>query len=57
MVTYGPKVVAGEDYKTRMPAYQGILSDPEILAVLSFIKSKWPERIIKTHNEQANRSE
>jgi len=57
MVKYGPKVVAGEDYKTRMPAYWGILSDPEILVVLSFIKSSWPERIIKMHDEQANRSQ
>lgn len=57
MVKYGPQAVAGADYQTRMPAYRGILSDPEILAVLSFIKSSWPERIIKLHHAHANRSE
>lgn len=41
---YGPGVVIGDDsYLSRMPAYGGILSDDEIVAVLSFIKNTWPE--------------
>lgn len=41
---YGPGMVIGEpDYKTRMPAYAGVLSDDQIIAVLSFIKFSWPE--------------
>lgn len=31
-------------YESDMPAYEGILSDDEIAAVLAFIKSTWPER-------------
>ncbi len=31
-------------YESDMPAYQNILSDAEIIAVLAFIKSTWPER-------------
>lgn len=31
-------------YESDMPAYEGILSDAEIAAVLAFIKSTWPER-------------
>lgn len=41
---YGPSVVINDDsYKTTMPAYQNILSDEDIVAVLSFIKNTWPE--------------
>ena len=32
-------------YQTDMPAYQGVLSDPDIWAVLSFIESTWPPHI------------
>ncbi len=40
---YGPgKVVNDEEYKTRMPAYEGVLTDKAIIAVLSFIKHSWP---------------
>jgi mono/diheme cytochrome c family protein len=31
-------------YDSDMPAFEGILSDAEIAAVLAFIKSTWPER-------------
>ena len=41
----GPGVIAGEDYRTTMPAYGGILSDREIWSVLAYIKSRWPAEI------------
>lgn len=31
-------------YESDMPAFEGILSDDEIMAVLAWIKSTWPER-------------
>ena len=31
-------------YESDMPAFEGILSDDEIVAVLAYIKSTWPER-------------
>jgi mono/diheme cytochrome c family protein len=31
-------------YASDMPAYRDVLSDAEIIAVLAFIKSTWPER-------------
>lgn len=46
----GPKSIAGPDYITDMPAYDSILSDNEIIAVLSYIKSTWPEKIRKRHD-------
>ncbi|WP_040485804.1 c-type cytochrome [Lutibaculum baratangense] len=44
-----------EGYETRMPAYGGILSDGEIISVLSYIKAQWPAAIRQRHdrmNEQ-----
>lgn len=31
-------------YESDMPAFEGVLTDEEIRAVLAFIKSTWPER-------------
>lgn len=33
-----------------MPAFKGVLTEEEMLAVLSFIKSRWPQRIRQTHD-------
>lgn len=38
------------DYQSAMPAYEGILSDDEIIAVLSYIKSTWPDEIRAGHD-------
>ena len=46
----GTASIAGPDYKTRMPAYADVLSDEEIVAVLSYIKSRWPKQIRKRHD-------
>ena len=40
-----------KDYKSAMPAYEGILSDAEIVAVLSYIKSTWPDEVRAGHDE------
>lgn len=58
LTKYGPQRFAGADYKTAMPAYDGVLSDDDIIAVLSFIKSTWPDDIRRRHdqlNAQAQR--
>lgn len=31
-------------YESDMPAFEGVLSDAEIVEILAFIKSTWPER-------------
>jgi mono/diheme cytochrome c family protein len=31
-------------YETDMPAFAGVMTDDEIVAVLDYIKSTWPER-------------
>ena len=33
-----------------MPAFRGVLTEEEMLAVLSFIKNRWPRKIRETHD-------
>lgn len=40
-----PGKYAPPSYESDMPAFRGQLSDDEIWAVLSYIKSTWPEKI------------
>ncbi|ANT50009.1 cytochrome C [Mesorhizobium amorphae CCNWGS0123] len=40
-----------KDYKTRMPAFGGILTDADIIAALSYIKSRWPDDMRHRHDE------
>lgn len=49
------KVANLKNYASAMPAYEGALSDEEIVAVLSWIKSQWPADIRSRHDE-LNRS-
>ncbi|MDQ6684468.1 MAG: cytochrome c [Pseudomonadota bacterium] len=41
------------DYESDMPAFEGVLSDAEIVAVLSSIKAQWPADI-RQHQEEMN---
>jgi mono/diheme cytochrome c family protein len=50
LTKYGPAALVGGDYQSDMPAYEGILSDAEIWAVLSYIKSRWPAEIQARHD-------
>ena len=47
--------MAGGDYKSAMQGYEGVLSDEEIIASLSYIKSRWPKDVIARH-DQINQS-
>lgn len=46
-----PKEIGGRPYVSNMPAFEGILSDREIIAVLSYIKSRWPAEVVERHDE------
>lgn len=50
LTKYGPKALIGPDYQTDMPGYKDILTDAEIIAVLSYIKSTWPVEIRRRHD-------
>ncbi len=54
MTKYGVAALAGPGYESDMPAYEDILSDREIAAVLAYIKSTWPAEIRARH-DQINR--
>lgn len=52
---YGPADFAGlDDYESDMPAFEDVLSDHEIRAVLAYIKSTWPAEI-RARQEDINR--
>ncbi len=43
-------------YESDMPAFEGVLTDTEIDAALSFIKSTWPERA-REYQEERSRAD
>ena len=51
MTKYGIEQLIGEKYPNNMPAYEEILSNDEIVAVLSYIKSTWPDHIQRQHDQ------
>ena len=51
MTKYGLEEIIGQEYPNNMPAYKDILSDKEILASLSFIKSTWSREIKLQHDK------
>lgn len=55
LTKFGPAALAGGGYESDMPAYEGVLRDEEIWAVLSYIKSHWPAQIRERH-DQINRA-
>lgn len=48
----GVSAIVGGNYESDMPGFGNLLTDDEILAVLDFIKSNWPERE-RTYQAQA----
>jgi mono/diheme cytochrome c family protein len=51
IVTYGTEAVVGGDYRSDMIGFGDILSKAEILDVMAYIKSTWPQEVIEIHNE------
>ena len=51
MTKYGLEEIIGQEYPNNMPAYNNVLSDQEIVAALSFIKSTWSTRIRLQHDK------
>ena len=45
------KLINQPEYRTAMPIYDGVLSDDEIVAALSWIKAQWPPEIQRRHDE------
>jgi mono/diheme cytochrome c family protein len=54
-----PGKYAPPGYESDMPGFRGALADNEILAVIAYIKSTWPDEIRRAQgdaNERAKRA-
>lgn len=57
LTKFGIAKLAGlKDHKTSMPIYEETLSDDEIIAVLSYIKSTWPKKLRDRHDQLNQRT-
>ena len=50
LTKHGPAALAGTSYESDMPAYVEVLSDSDIRAVLSYIKSRWSPDLQQRHD-------
>ena len=46
----GTEAMVGGTYRSRMAGFGDVLSEQEIIAVLAYIKSTWPAKVIDQHN-------
>lgn len=51
ITAYGSAAVAGPGYASAMAGFADLLSDDEIIAALSYIKSTWPAGLIELHDQ------
>ena len=51
ITTRGTAAVVGRGYESDMMGFGGVMTEGEIIAVLSFIKSTWPTEVIEAHDE------
>jgi len=48
---HGTAQLVGNGYKSRMPGFKDTLDPEEVVAVLAYIKSTWPDAVIERHND------
>ena len=51
IVTHGTEALIGGTYKSNMQGFGDVMSDDDILDVMAFIKSTWPQEVIEIHND------
>ena len=51
LTKYGIEEFLNMDYPNNMPAYKDLLSNDQIISVLSYIKSNWPTHIRIRHDQ------
>lgn len=54
---HGIEAFAPEGYESDMPAYDDILGDREIWAVIAYIRSTWPPEVRRAHADLSRRAE
>ncbi len=53
LTKFGPSDVIGNGHESDMPGFKDQLSDQDIIAVLSFIKSAWP-KVVRIRHDRLN---
>mgnify|MGYP003362067632 CR=1 FL=1 len=48
---HGTAQLVGNGYKSRMPGFKNTLDPDDVIAVLAYIKSTWPDAVIERHDE------
>ena len=48
---FGTAALIGGGYQSDMAGYETVLTDDDIISVLSFIKSRWPASVRKRHDQ------
>lgn len=56
ITTYGSAALIGGEYRSHMAGFGDVMSEQQILDVLAYIKSTWPDRVIEMHNEMNARA-
>ena len=51
MTKHGIEEIIGKSYPNNMPVFEDKLTDDEIIAALSYIKSTWSSRIQRKHDQ------
>ena len=51
ITTRGTAAIVGRGYESDMMGFGDVLSEAEIIAVLSYIKSTWPAEVIAIHDD------
>lgn len=51
IVTVGTEALVGGGYKSNMIGFGDQLGEDDILDVLAYIKSTWPDQVIEMHNQ------
>ncbi|CUH78360.1 c-type cytochrome [Tropicibacter naphthalenivorans] len=56
IVTLGTEAIVGGTYQSNMIGFGDVLTEDQILNVLAYIKSTWPQQVIDMHNEMNTRA-
>lgn len=50
IIKLGTAALVGNGYESDMAGYEGVLTDAEIIEIMAYVKSTWPNEITNRHN-------
>lgn len=57
IATRGAAAIVGSGYESYMPGFEGVLPDKEILPIVKFVTSTWPEQVRATQHRRTTADE